>query len=116
MSSEYKIIDIGVDGNKYSISSSIPTAFTEAENELASIEETIASRAALRPACDKLDYILATSSGAICGIVDVFLVGKPGESPIGKLTDNWFANRVEDFAKLCGWDGKGDLAAAIRYL
>ena len=116
MSSEYKMIDIQVDNNKYSISSGITTALAEAENELASIEESIASIDALKPDCDKLDYILAASSGAICGIIDVFLVGKPGESPIGKLTDNWFATRVEDFAKLCGWDGKGGLASAIRYL
>ncbi len=116
MSSEYKMIDIQVDNNKYSISLGITTALAEAENELASIEESIASIDALKPDCDKLDYILAASSGAICGIIDVFLVGKPGESPIGKLTDNWFATRVEDFAKLCGWDGKGGLASAIRYL
>lgn len=116
MSSEYMMINIQVDNNKYRISSGITTALAEAENELASIEETIASIEALRPNCDKLDYILAASSGAICGIIDVFLVGKPGESPIGKLTDNWFANRVKDFAKLCGWKGDGDLVSAIRFL
>ena len=116
MNNEYKMIDINVTEQKYEFQTSIVTALAEAENELASIEETIASIDALRPACDKTDYILAASSGALCGIIDVFLVGKPGESPIGKLTDNWFANRVKDFAKLCGWDGNGDLASAIRFL
>ena len=48
--------------------------------------------------------------------MDVFLVGKPGESPIGKLTDKWFANRTMDFAKLCGWKGQGELSSAVRFL
>ena len=39
----------------------------------------------LTPECDKLDYILSASSGALCGIIDVFLVGKPGESPLGDI-------------------------------
>ena len=50
--------------------------------------------------------------------MDIFLVGKPGESPIGNLTDKWFDNRTKDFAKLCGWNGgeDGSPASAIRYL
>jgi len=72
----------------------------------------------LRAECDKLDYILAASSGALCGVIDIFLVGKPGESPIGNLTDKWFANRVKDFAKLCHPDNKEfeNLESAIRFL
>ncbi|MCQ2147917.1 MAG: hypothetical protein MJZ16_10415, partial [Bacteroidales bacterium] len=57
---------------------------------------------------------------AICGIIDVFLVGKPGESPLGDITDKWFENRTRDFAKLCGWNGpKGNAdptSSAIGYL
>ena len=71
----------------------------------------------LTPECDKTDYILSACSGALCGVIDVFLVGKPGESPVGEITDMWFANRTEDFARLCGWTGdKGNLSSAIRYL
>ena len=82
------------------------------------MEETINSINELKPACDKLDYVLAASAGAICGVMDIFLVGKPGESPLGDVTDKWFAERTMDFAKLCGWDDKGDkpLSSAIRYL
>ena len=71
----------------------------------------------LTPECDKTDYILSACSGALCGVIDVFLVGKPGESPVGEITDMWFANRTEDFARLCGWTGdKGNLSSAIRFL
>ena len=68
--------------------------------------------------CDKSDYILAACSGAICGILDIFLVGKPGESPIGDVTDKWFENRTMDFAKMCGWNDKENntLSSAIEHL
>ena len=71
----------------------------------------------LTPDCDKIDYILSASSGALCGVIDVFLVGKPGESPVGNITDKWFENRTKDFAKICGWNGKNNnSASAIKYL
>ena len=74
----------------------------------------------IKPDCDKLDYILCACSGALCGVIDIFLVGKPGESPIGILTDKWFGNRVCDFAKICGWkgpkSGKDVVKSAIGFL
>ena len=62
--------------------------------------------------------IETASSGALCGIMDIFLVGKPGESPIGDLTDKWFAERTKSFAKLCKWDSTKDdsLKSAIKHL
>jgi hypothetical protein len=65
-----------------------------------------------------LDYALAASSGVLCGIIDIFLVGKPKDSLAGDVADKWFANRTTDFAKLCGWDGKRDdpLSSAIGFL
>ena len=44
-------------------------------------------------------------------------MGKPGESPVGNITDKWFEERTKDFAKLCGWEdnGKG-LSSAIAHL
>ncbi|MEC0967905.1 hypothetical protein [Bacillus altitudinis] len=102
----------------FSFSTSIETALISAETETQSLKETIMSVESLRPNCDKLDYALAASSGALCGIIDIFLVGKPGESPAGNVTDKWFANRTTDFAKLCGWEGKGNdsLSSAINFL
>ena len=97
---------------------SIETAIVVAREEIERIEETVESVGRLKPDCDKIDYALAAGSGALCGLIDVFLVGKPGETPVGEASDSWFEKRVEDFAKLCGWDGKGDdtRKAAIDFL
>lgn len=104
--------------DEYKFSSSVLTALDAAELELQSIDESINSIKVLRPECDKLDYILAASSGALCGIIDIFLIAKPGESPLGDITDKWFADRTKDFSKLCGWkdDGDGSLSSAIKHL
>ena len=112
------VLEMSVDDDGFSFTSSIETALISAETEIQSLKETIESVESLRPSCDKLDYALAASSGVLCGIIDIFLVGKPGESPAGDITDKWFANRTADFAKLCGWDGKGEnsLSSAIRFL
>lgn len=116
MNNKHMLIEMKVSDDRCDFKSSISTALSEAENELAAIEETINSIEKLKPSCDKLDYILAACSGALSGIIDIFLVGKPGESPIGNLTDKWFANRTKDFAKLCGWKSNGDLSSAIKFL
>lgn len=82
------------------------------------MNETVDSIKVLKPNCDKMDYILAASSGALCGIIDIFLVGKPGESPLGNITDKWFDARTMDFAKLCHPEKKkfNDLDSALRFL
>lgn len=85
------------------------------------IEELKGELKKLTPECDKLDYALAASSGVLCGLIDIFLVGKPGESPLGKITDKWFENKIIDFAKLCGWKPKTTnkekfSSSAIRFL
>lgn len=102
----------------YNCTSSIETALTQAERELESLNETIESVEALKPDCDTIDYALAASSGALCGLLDVFLIGKPGESHLGNITDKWFDNRVCDFAKICGWKGNDEnpTKSAIGFL
>ena len=95
--------------------SSIEAASEQALADLERLEETIESVKALKPECDKIDYAVAAGSGALCGIIDIFLVGAPGESPLGNITDQWFANRTRDFAKLSGWKG-GDDKSAIGFL
>ena len=110
------LLEMEISDEKYTLPSPIVSALGEAETELDLIDETIGSIEKMKPDCDKTDYILSACSGALCGIMDVFLVGKPGESPIGKLTDKWFANRTMDFAKLCGWKGQGELSSAVRFL
>lgn len=113
------LLEIGIHENDaFSFTSSFDNAISFAKAEIVTLEETMASVDALKPQCDKIDYILAACSGALCGILDIFLVGKPGESPIGDITDKWFEERTKDFAKICGWDPKknGDLSSVIRHL
>ena len=113
------MLEIGEKNFKFDHNWNIENALEQAEWEVKALNETIESIQKLKPDCDKLDYALAACSGALCGIIDVFLVGKPGESPLGKITDKWFENRTCDFAKLCGWKGtKSDnpLSSAIDYL
>lgn len=112
------LLDLSITENDFEFATSITSALNQAELELQSIDETIESIKVLRPECDKFDYILAASSGALCGLIDIFLIGKPGESPIGDITDKWFADRTKDFSKLCGWkdNGDGSLSSAIKHL
>ena len=85
------VLELYVKEDGFEFASSVAIALSEAENELFEIEEKLAESTEtiqkLTPECDKVDYILAATSGAICGVIDIFLVGKPGESPIGEITD-----------------------------
>lgn len=111
------ILDLNIDDDRFGFATSIDEALAQAEVELVVLNETVESIKELKPQCDKLDYILAVSSGALCGVIDIFLVGKPDESPLGDITDKWFANRTIDFAKLCGYKGdKNSLSSAINFL
>lgn len=118
MAEQTMLYELTVSNDGLGYTASIDYAIKFAENEIQSLEETIESIKGLKPECDKLDYALAASSGALCGIIDIFLVGKPGESPLGDITDKWFEERTKDFAKMCGWnpDGEKSLSSAIRHL
>lgn len=65
--------------------------------------------------CDKYDYLTAVACGSIGGLVDIFLVGAPGDSILGQWTDSMVDKSVMSFAKLCGWEGNG-ISSAIGYL
>lgn len=116
------LLELGISEYGYKFDSDIKTALASAEVELtaitSSLNESISTLKKLTPECDKTDYILAACSGAICGVMDIFLVGKPGESPVGDLTDKWFEKRTMDFAKMCGWDysNNNSLSAATKHL
>lgn len=101
--------------NHFTFTSSISLAYNQANIELQAFNETLSSLKSLKPECDKLDYILAACSGALCGVIDIFLVGKPGESQFGSISDKWYNDRTMDFAKRCGWSGEGE-KSAIRFL
>lgn len=115
------LIELSIQEDHFEFASSIDTALASAEDEYnelnVQIKESLEMIKKLTPECDKMDYVLSVTCGALCGVIDVFLVGKPGESPIGNITDKWFEERTKDFAKLCGWEdnGKG-LSSAIAHL
>lgn len=71
-------------------------------------------------ACDKYDYLTAVACGAIGGIVDIFLVGTPGDSVLGKWTDEQTDKAVMSFAKKLGWNpragNEGNVNSAIGFL
>lgn len=118
MSEQNMLFELNVSNDGLEYTSSIEDAMKLAEDEIQTLNETIESIKGLKPECDKLDYALAASSGALCGVIDIFLVGKPGESPLGDITDKCFEDRTKDFAKMCGWkaDGEKSLSSAIRHL
>lgn len=111
-------LDLSIDDNGFGFATSIEDALTKAKEELLVLNETVHSIKELKPNCDKLDYVLAASSGALCGVIDIFLVGKPGVSPFGNISDKWFADRIMDFAKLCHPDKKkfDSLESALQLL
>ena len=116
------IADFSILDDGFNFDTNIDEALKGASNKLTEIDELINETEKtiknLTPECDKLDYILSASSGVLCGIIDIFLVGKPGESPVGDVTDKWFDDRVKDFAKLCGWNSKknSSVKSAIGFL
>lgn len=115
------LLELNVENDRFIFPNTISEALFAANEDLCNLEdqlkETIDTIESLTPDCDKYDYILSASSGALCGIIDVFLVGKPGESPVGEITDKWFVDRTVDFAKFCGYKGdKKSTSSAIRYL
>ena len=125
-------INLIVEEDKWAFASSIDTALLSAENEAQildeQIKESLATIENLTPDCDKLDYALSASCGMLCGLLDIFLVGGPGDSPFGNVTDQWFKDRtkafawqdkkIRQFAKKVGWtDSKiSVISDPIKYL
>ncbi len=118
---ETLFLTLDINEEDYVFASSITDALSDADNELKDLDnklnESIETITKLTPECDKVDCALAASSGALCGLIDIFLVGKPGESPPGNITDKWFENRTKDFAKICCPDkDNSTLSSAIKNL
>lgn len=70
--------------------------------------------------CDKYDYIAAVACGAIGGMIDIFLVGSPGDSVLGNWTDEQVDHAVMAFAKKMGWNpnskNSNNVKSAIGFL
>ncbi|MBQ9059374.1 MAG: hypothetical protein IJ125_09345 [Atopobiaceae bacterium] len=70
--------------------------------------------------CDALDYALAAVCGLLSGLLDVLLVGSPGDGVLDAATDNMFGRMVKEFAGKMGWSpregNEGSLQSAIGFL
>lgn len=70
--------------------------------------------------CDKYDYLAAVGCGVIGGLIDIFLVGSPGDSVLGNWTDSQVDKSVMFFAKKMGWNPRegqeGNVKSAIGFL
>ena len=95
--------DFTIDERTGHVESSIEVALQEARAELLPIEETIAElekKPIIESKCDNLDLMLAASSGALCGLIDIIFVGAPGNSLLGKAFDEWFGKGYQRLLKL----------------
>lgn len=70
--------------------------------------------------CDKYDYLMAVGCGVIGGVIDIFLVGSPGNSALEKWSDEQVDKTVKGFAKTVGWapkdEQKNSVSSAIGFL
>lgn len=70
--------------------------------------------------CDKYDYLMAVGCGVIGGVIDIFLVGSPGNSVLEKWSDEQVDKTVKGFAKTVGWtpkdEQKNSVSSAIGFL
>lgn len=70
--------------------------------------------------CDKYDYMIAATCGLVGGLMDVFLVGLPGQSSLTNLADGMTDSAVQKIAKFTGWEGPKEgsdpTASAIGFL
>ncbi len=64
---------------------------------------------------DKFDWAMGASIGLITGLMDVFLVGKPGDSKLQKIVDGHEEKIVKLAAKICGYKGKST-ERAVNFL
>lgn len=89
--------------------------------QLLGTREEITSSLRRTTGCDITDVLAAVACGSIGGMIDIFLVGAPGD---GKPLETWSGNQVDNavkkFAGICGWDSsdpdKGTVAYAIDHL
>ena len=101
------VLDLTIgNGDDYAFGSYSVRATDAAQAELDQLADIIALAERLQPECDQLDYALAAGSGALCGVIDIFCVGAPGDSKLQGPALQWMRRATVTFAKLCGWSGE----------
>lgn len=78
------------------------------EHSYAVVDNVTENQALLhgKSSCDKYDYLAAVACGVVGGVIDIFLVGAPGESLLGNWTDKQVDAAVMGFARKMGWNPK----------
>ncbi len=71
--------------------------------------------------CDRYDHLTAVACGVIGGLIDIFFVGTPNSSVLGKWSDAQVDNAVKRFARSTGWSPKksaqvDNVSSVIGYL
>ena len=70
--------------------------------------------------CDKYDYMIAATCGLVGGLIDIFLVGLPGQGSLTRMADDITDSAIQKFAKFNGWagprEGSDPTASAIGFL
>lgn len=94
---------------------------SETYEQLLGTKKEIISSLRRATGCDITDVLTAVACGSIGGMIDVFLVGAPGDGkPLEAWSDSQVDNAVKKFAEICGWDSsdpdKGTVAYAIDHL
>lgn len=94
---------------------------SETYEQLLGTKKEIISSLRCATGCDITDVLTAVACGSIGGMIDVFLVGAPGDGkPLEAWSDSQVDNAVKKFAEICGWDSsdpdKGTVAYAIDHL
>lgn len=112
------VLDLTIgNGDDYAFDSYIAQAAETAQAELGQLDDIIALAERLQPECDQLDYALAAGSGALCGVIDIFCVGAPGDSKLQEPALQWMRRTTVTFAKLCGWNGEqSGIGSAAAFL
>lgn len=102
----FEINDIDKSIKEYSF---IDLSISNAELELDKFNEDINTIKNNKAECDKIDYTLAASSSVLCGLIDIFFVGKPNETSLGEISDKSISNIIIGFARKLGWEPQGDV-------
>ena len=109
-----ELIDKGINPNKI-----VREEFLD-EKTLNRIDEDASIPLYRQPQLDKYDYMISAFSGVVAGLVDIFLVGTPGNSILSNVTDTKTNYLVMKFAKKAGWNpregNESNVRSAIGFL
>ena len=76
---------------------------SETYEQLLGTKKEIISSLRCATGCDITDVLTAVACGSIGGMIDVFLVGAPGDGkPLEAWSDSQIDNAVKKFAEICG--------------